>query len=1144
MKRRLAAVFGSRHRSGHSDIASSQGDDASTARDDNPRDDTHQTKQTTLSRPKSSFFRSLSRRAQPPAGPLITLDGDHPSSSSSSSAGPSTPDDDARSFVRAKTFLFQTDAAPPTQTAVHVQASLIVPQTSGIDSLHAARLGLTPARPLAQVEHDSDDESSGSEFSRSSTHTPTVLSSRTRVLQPAMTTPSPARPLSAVDYTRALANNGLSHPFSPPPLLHIANSPLFPRSCNTHSQVSSLMTGSLRTQLFQNRVLARLSHPSRADEQTLQRFAGKYQPQPKGPHLHLDDNAVSGRVCARSEGLRRWVDRPCFEDRLAVYRPAEQGEECEPDMEGIVCVPVSGTILGVAALEFSEHLENLAGLYDDFAEDMTVTADAETDAATEVTFTLTTSPTLELPKAQEIPASIEFPRRLSQDLHAAPALNVDVGVGGLGELIDFERKLTMDSSPPQLTPPLSLTSSSVTSSPTSSGPPTPTGTLLTGAAAGNANDVKEGVKGDAGSRTPGSSPQQPSGILSSSQQRQQPYKAMPSPLRMESNMLLPNPYSPVKPSSISGSSTSSTSPTPSTSTSTATVTLQATSPRPQQKQDSPRPAVRFAPSTKGKDSDESTSDSDASENDRQKRKDTIPLGYVQRIKQQRLEKQRFLAAERARRAQAEEVQRRAAQAKAEEEARIRAERRREDEERRRRMYQEEVIAARSRRESTKFVSPQLSMSGSAVDVTIGAGAASSSALAARGREREKAETYPRPVYDQRRGSESSQARSSVSRTRDVSRDPPPVPPLPTSPSIRNASPAPSGSGSGSQRGSSAHSHLAPPHPAALASGSRSTSAPDVRPRDRSASSSRGAANRSSMADSSLGGRDRTSSNPNPGVSSPSSQMWMTSPMMGMSPNMNMNMNMNMQMNRMSMMGVPMMAVPMAVPVAVPVHGYPMSPMQMGMEPLLPPTPPFVMQQFGYRPPSQNSHRDSSASSGQRRSHSSSPTPPTPRHHSKERSEPRSHSSSPTVAREQKASFPPSSGQSAVRASQHYPPAPLPSPSSSRPVDYSHHRRSSADMDLHRRSNLQAPPVTATRSERGEPSRDHRNREDRRASKVPPVPSPSSRSSRPQPYHSSSMPSPASPSSPPAIVVDRTSRPVSGFQILSRPAQQRRQTIIS
>ncbi|TFY55322.1 hypothetical protein EVJ58_g8318 [Rhodofomes roseus] len=235
-----------------------------------------------------------------------------------------------------------------------------------------------------------------------------------------MTTPSPARPLSAVDYTKALANNGLSHPFSPPPLLHIANSPLFPRSCNTHSQVSSLVTGSLRTQLFQKRVMARLSHPSRADEQTLQRFAGKYQPQPKGPHLHLDDNAVSGRVCARSEGLRRWVDRPCFEDRLAVYRPAEQGEECEPDMEGIVCVPVSGTILGVAALEFSEHLENLAGLYDDFAEDMTVTADAETDAATEVTFMLTTSPTLELPKAQEIPASIEFPRRLSQDLHAAP----------------------------------------------------------------------------------------------------------------------------------------------------------------------------------------------------------------------------------------------------------------------------------------------------------------------------------------------------------------------------------------------------------------------------------------------------------------------------------------------------------------------------------------------------------------------------------------------------------------------------------------------------------------------------------------------------------------------------------------------------
>lgn len=509
--KRLAAVFGSRHRSGHSDVASSHHDDASAANNDSTNDDTARSKHAHPTRSKSTFFRSLSRRAQPPAEPLITpkaFDGGHLSSSSSSSAGPSTPDDDARSFVRAKTWLNQPNAAPPTQTAVHVQASLIVPQVARIGTLHTARLGLTPERPHAQVEHESDDESSASEFSRSSARTSTILSPRTRMSPQPMSTPTPpavsSKPLSAIEYTRAVANNGLAHSFSPPPLLHVPNSPLFPRSYNTHSQVASLASGSLRVQLFHKRVLARLSQPRRADERALQPFAGKRQPPPRGPQLYLDDNAVSGRICLRSEGLRRWVDRPCFEDRLAVYRP-EEGELCEPCMKGIVCVPISGTPLGVAALEFSEHIENLAGLYDDLPEDTTFNADMETDAATEITFTLSASPTAELPEAKQIP-SIEFPRKTSQDTHAAPSLSVDVGVGSLGELIDFERQLSMDGLPPLPTPLLTITPTSATSSPTSSGPPTPTGSVPSLAAASHALDVKESVKADAGSGIP-SSPQ-------------------------------------------------------------------------------------------------------------------------------------------------------------------------------------------------------------------------------------------------------------------------------------------------------------------------------------------------------------------------------------------------------------------------------------------------------------------------------------------------------------------------------------------------------------------------------------------------------------------------------------------------------------
>lgn len=508
--KRLAAVFGSRHRSGQSDVASHQ-DDASAVNDDASNDDLARSKHAHLARPKSTFFRSLSRRAQPPAAPLITpqvFDGSHLSSSSSSSAGPSTPDDDARSFVRSKTWLYPPNAVSPTQTTVHVQASLIVPQVAGIGALlHAARIGLTPGCPHAQVEHESDGESSASEFSRSSAHTSTLLSQRTRMPMSNPTPPAvPSKPLSAIEYTRAVANNGLAHSFSPPPLLHVPYSPLFPRSCNTHSQVASLASDSVRVQLFHKRVLACLSQPSRADERALQPFTGKRQPPPRGPQLFLDDNAVSGQICLHSEGLRRWVDRPCFEDRLVVYRPAEEGELCEPEMNDIVCVPISGTPLGVAALELSEHLENLAGLYDDLTEDTTFTADTETDAATEITLTLTASPTAELPKAKDIPTSIEFPRKMSQDMRAAPALSVDVGMAGLGELIDFGRTLNTDSLPPPL---LTITPTSATPSLTPSGQQALTGSVPSATVASSVPDVKESVKADAGSGA--STPPQSSG---------------------------------------------------------------------------------------------------------------------------------------------------------------------------------------------------------------------------------------------------------------------------------------------------------------------------------------------------------------------------------------------------------------------------------------------------------------------------------------------------------------------------------------------------------------------------------------------------------------------------------------------------------
>lgn len=57
-----------------------------------------------------------------------------------------------------------------------------------------------------------------------------------------------------------------------------------------------------------------------------------------------------------SQGLKRWISRPCFEDRMAVYTPGPSGR-----FDDVVVHHVSGGALGVAALEISGTIEVLAG---------------------------------------------------------------------------------------------------------------------------------------------------------------------------------------------------------------------------------------------------------------------------------------------------------------------------------------------------------------------------------------------------------------------------------------------------------------------------------------------------------------------------------------------------------------------------------------------------------------------------------------------------------------------------------------------------------------------------------------------------------------------------------------------------------------
>ncbi|CCM03191.1 uncharacterized protein FIBRA_05313 [Fibroporia radiculosa] len=882
-------------------------------------------KQPLRPRPRSILSLGLSRKGT--AGTISS--NDHTSSSASSITGPPTPDDEGRSSSRPRSIFFFSD------------------KSSSVDP------PVVPAQP-AYIPAPRKDEDMFADSAESESFENEELlppPPRTRIaqsqVQPAALVsppPAPIQSFTPASFTRALALNSLHPSFSPPPHLLLPGVPLFPRSCNYAKHLpTSHSPDKLLPQLFHKRILRRLAHPlSIADKHDLSRYAGRHRPPaPKALRLRLDDTAIATigvdarRVSKLSAGLRRWVDRPCFEDRLVVYLPADAEidpstivSQVQRDLVGVVCTRVSGTGHGVASIEYSQTLELLAGVHDTDADALLLGfADPHLlgpmpDVATDVV--LHKDPAQEQFRRAVLPETPSQDQGLLHAIHAspawgtAPALDVDITSGSIAGFFDEAMAGASANkmfSPPMMTPPLSLTPSSM--SPASSGPPTPTGNLPAAVAA-------------AAFLPPVPAPQTPG--APSPSPRLQPYKAVPSPLRIEQNVNLPNPYSPSMDrssiSSIDSDSSTSSAPLPTnTSRSTSTATLRLPPPsRPLPS--SPQRAVRFAESSPGRKDKGRAQDEDEDDLSEAERRDGVPAEYIQRIKQQRAEKARFLEAERSRRTQMEEQQRRADRARQEEEDRLRLERERErrerDEERRKHMYAEEVAAARNRRESTRFVHP--SMSG-----VNGTGGLEEWERQKRQKERERdSSTYTRPVYDARRQSEPG-ARS----TRNAS-PAPPVPPLPAS------SPAPSGSNSlnDNQRGASQQSHLSP-HPATLTPNARSSSVPDVRSRDQR-SGSVGSANRVSMI-SDGDGRDRTSS-------FSSSSMW--------------------NMNRMSMHMGMMHPIPVAVPVPMPVPVPVPMPYRMhtGMEPLLPPAPPFVTQDFGYRPPSQGQRHSPSHEKGRSSGH--------------------------------------------------------------------------------------------------------------------------------------------------------------------------------
>ncbi|KAI0650787.1 hypothetical protein C8Q79DRAFT_405922 [Trametes meyenii] len=981
--RRIAAVFASK-RSDRSDAASS------TAASSPPDHNALPTKPQLPAKPHARFFRSLSRKSKPvdPVVSRLSSSERHPPSSSSSSSGaPTTPDDDRGSLLRAHESKAWHPLPPlPHPLDHHSTSSFLHPDPAPHDRAAFHSLPRPRAAPSRQSTLDTEDESSD----------------ESSVAPDLSRPPERSIPLPAPAYLLQLTSSSLRPPFAPPPLLHVPGCPLYPRSCNPRRALP--YADSLQSTLHRTRLQRRLEHGdlSPSENRSIASLAGRRSAPKARLSLQLDDNAVDDyrHIKPFSAGLRKWADRPCFEDRVRVLlaedAPVGTGEE--PAWTRVV----PATDFGVAALEYSVGLELLAGLYE---EDV---------------------PGVQEPRGSDpAPVSIDFPRLDSQ-------LSLD---------------LTFSLTPPPAPSPMGL-------SPSSPSPPEPQ------SAASSSSATAATPTAAAASSTASSS-------ASHASSRNHQYKATPSPLRMEASssptsaQLVKSPVSSLTSTAVASPQPSVVSPTPSTAPLKSAL----------------KQGVRFV------------------EGEKDDKDDSVPMGYVQRIKQKREEKARFLQAERERRKYEDERRRHEEEKRRWEEERAAWEREKRaiEEERKKRMYAEEIAAARSRRESQRF---------GALGAATGEGLATGQwdrserprAEREREREREGASTYTRPVYDAvhphgpvRQGSDSS---INLPRSR-------------TGTGSGSGSGSPSESRPGSVYGAG---HLPGSRPSSMYNGlpTPSSSQQDVRLRERRVSGS--GSRRGSMISES-GGSHR---HPDPLTLPPMPPVWGT----GMGVGMGMNMNMNMA--------------------AMPMQGMPMVPMPMygvGMDmPLLPPSPPFMMQQYGYRPPSQNSHRHS-------QQHSASGSGSAPQ---------RSHSSSPTMGRH---SLPASGSTDRVnRLSQAHGSSSASASASARSPSVPRSESASASAP-HRGHHRTGSGESAPRPSGGGRSVSYDRKSTRSTVTTGTGPGTRTGPQRPTPTHSSSLP----PHPPPSFNPARQSWaavPRSGFENVSRPQPAnaqgggRRQTFIS
>ena len=298
-------------------------------------------KSTSFKKP-SRFFRSLSLKAvQPPVvrepPPSVPQPPPAPSSSSSStdSPAPVTPDDDSEtgpSIAYRRSSQWSDRKLPLALPAAAGSLGWDLPRN------HSLSIPSIPPITKSLESEDADDCSSSSSSSLS------------------VSPPLPASPHASLHSSTTCA---LAPTFSAPPLLCLPDVPMFPRSANSVSSLPHQET--MVSTLHRTRILRRLARRdlTASEERSVTSFTSRRASSAKSQLSlsNFDDAPVrdAWRVSNVSAGLKRWISRPCFEDRMSVYTPG-------PSRQSDVLVHnVSGSTFGVAALEVSAPIELLAG---------------------------------------------------------------------------------------------------------------------------------------------------------------------------------------------------------------------------------------------------------------------------------------------------------------------------------------------------------------------------------------------------------------------------------------------------------------------------------------------------------------------------------------------------------------------------------------------------------------------------------------------------------------------------------------------------------------------------------------------------------------------------------------------------------------